>query len=196
MPGVESINMNILCTGNPAHITVASAVKQYYPTANFASRATGYDFTLPEVDELFKKNIINYNVFINSSHIQEGIQLKLLNMTVSKWTEADIKGHIINIGTTAEWVDNPEYSEYIRAKQELRRRSLELNNETGITGVKTTHIIVGGINDGKLGNEYYVNPLRIVNTIDWVLKNSDRIALIQIDSAKYHLELNQDICNK
>jgi hypothetical protein len=188
--------MNILCTGNPAHITVASAVKQYYPTANFASRATGYDFTLPEVDELFKKNIINYNVFINSSHIQEGIQLKLLNMTVSKWTEADIKGHIINIGTTAEWVDNPEYSEYIRAKQELRRRSLELNNETGITGVKTTHIIVGGINDGKLGNEYYVNPLRIVNTIDWVLKNSDRIALIQIDSAKYHLELNQDICNK
>jgi NAD(P)-dependent dehydrogenase (short-subunit alcohol dehydrogenase family) len=181
---MESTIMNMLCTGNPDHITVASAVKQYFPMANFASRATGYDFTLPEIDELFKKTIIDYNVFINSSYIQAGIQLKLLNMAVSKWMEADVKGHIINIGTTAEWDSSPKYSEYVQSKQELRHRSLALNNETGITGVKTTHIIVGGVNDGKSGNELYVNPTRIVNTIDWVLKNSDRIALIQLDSAK------------
>ena len=33
----------ILCTGNPAHTTVASAVQRKFPNAEFASRATGYD---------------------------------------------------------------------------------------------------------------------------------------------------------
>ena len=176
--------MNILCSGNPDQITIASAVKKSFPTAKFASRSTGYDFTTTEGNNLFKKTIIDYNVFINSSYIQAGIQLKLLNMTVSKWMEADVKGHIINIGTTAEWANNLEYSEYVRSKQELRHRSLELNNETGITGIKTTYIIIGGVNDGKPGNENYLNVSRIAHIIEWVLLNPDRIALIQVDVAK------------
>ena len=35
--------MKIFCTGNPAHATVASSIKRYFYTAEFASRATGYD---------------------------------------------------------------------------------------------------------------------------------------------------------
>jgi hypothetical protein len=73
--------MNILCSGNPNHTTVARAVKKSFPLATFASRATGYDFTTSESDDLFKKNIINYNAFINSSYIQPGVQLRLMEMT-------------------------------------------------------------------------------------------------------------------
>jgi hypothetical protein len=174
----------ILCTGNPNHITVASAVKQCFLTANFASRATGYDFELPESYELFKKNIADYNVFINSSYVKPGVQLRLMDIAVAEWMEADIKGHIISIGTTAEWTNDTQYSEYIQTKQQLHRRSLELNNETGITNVKTTYIIVGGVNDGKPENENYLKVSRIAHTIEWVLSNPDRISLIQIEVAK------------
>ena len=44
--------MKILCSGNPQHQTVANGVKQIYPEADFASRATGFDlrFCLKEVN--------------------------------------------------------------------------------------------------------------------------------------------------
>lgn len=183
MSRVEPTTMNILCSGNPNHTTVASAVKKSFPLATFASRATGYDFTTSESDDLFKKNIINYNAFINSSYIQPGVQLRLMEMTVCEWMQADIKGHIISIGTTAEWTDNKQ-SNYIQSKQQLRMRSMQLNDETGITGVKTTYIIVGGINDGKPGNEDYLSVASVSHAIGWVLQNPDRIALMQIDVAK------------
>jgi hypothetical protein len=184
MSRMESIIMNILCSGNPNHTTIASGVKKSFPSAMFVSRTTGYDFTTAESDNLFKKNIINYNVFVNSSYIKPGVQLHLMEMAVSEWMQADIKGHIINIGTTAEWTDNKQYADYIESKQRLRLRSMQLNEETGITGVKTTYIIVGGVNDGKPGNENYLNVSSISHTIEWILQNPSRIALIQIDVAK------------
>ena len=184
MSRLEYSVMKILCTGNPAHITVASAVKTCFPTASFASRATGYNFKLPESVDLFEKNIIDYNVFINSSYIQSGVQMRLLDSAVTKWMEANVRGHIINIGTTAEWTENPQHAEYIQTKQQLRHRSLELNDNTGITGIKTTYIIVGGVNDGKPGNENYLDISRIAHAIEWALLNPDRIALIQVDVAK------------
>jgi hypothetical protein len=69
--------MNMLCSGNPNHITVASAVKSYFPMANFASRATGYDLRFWDSgrETHFRKQIINYDVFVNSSFICGGSQL-------------------------------------------------------------------------------------------------------------------------
>jgi hypothetical protein len=61
---------------------------------------------------------------------------------------------------------------------------MQLNEETGITGIKTTYIIVGGVNDGKPGNENYLNASSVSHAIEWILQNPDRIALIQIDVAK------------
>ena len=58
--------MNILCTGNPAHTTVASAVKIKFPSADFASRATGFDlrFWDPGSEDFFRDQIKNYNIFL------------------------------------------------------------------------------------------------------------------------------------
>ena len=176
----------ILCTGNPAHLTVASAVKKVFPTAEFASRATGYDLRLLDADSKahFINNIKKYNVFINSSFVCVDAQLKLMDITYSEWIKADIKGHIINLGSTAEWNNSVLHNEYIQSKRALRARSLQLNEETGISGVKTSHIIVAGLNDGKAGNEQYLSLSSVANAIEWILKNPDRIPLLQIDVAK------------
>ena len=96
----------ILCTGNPTHNTVASAINKLFLDAKFASRATGFDLRFWDrgSEDFFRKEIKNYNIFINSSFICNGGQLALLETTWNVWADNNIKGHIINIGSTAEWM--------------------------------------------------------------------------------------------
>jgi hypothetical protein len=180
--------MNILCTGNPAHTTVASAVSRKFPSAEFASRATGFDlrFWDPGSEDFFKDKIKSYNIFINSSFICNGGQQTLLDITWEIWSLNNIKGHIINIGSTAEWmgVDDHRvdsvYGSYSIQKRALRDRSLQLNNKKGI---KTSHIIAGGLNDGKPGHETWLALDSVANIIDYIIHYTDNIPLIEIHSA-------------
>ena len=188
MSRVEPIIMNILCSGNPAHNTVASAVKKYFTEAAFDSRKTGYDlrFWDPGSEAYFRKHIINYNIFINSSYICNGGQLALLETTHEEWSAAGIRGHIINIGSTAEYIGvndsqakNKIYASYSIQKRALRDRSLQLN---GVNGIKTTHIIAGGINDGLPGHENWLDLTHIARTISWVIDHPCLIPLIEIQA--------------
>jgi hypothetical protein len=105
----------ILCTGNPTHTTVASAVKQHFDNVDFASRATGYDLRFWDSgsEDFFRDKIKNYNVFINSSFICSGGQLALLETTWQVWSSAGIRGTIINIGSTSEFlgINDPKIDE-------------------------------------------------------------------------------------
>jgi len=186
MPRMESIIMNMLCTGNPNHNTVASVVKKYFSEAKFASRATGYDLRFWDSgsETHFREQIINYNIFINSSFICGGGQLSLLEITHEEWANAGICGHIINIGSTAEYlgvndgqVNNKVYATYSIQKRALKDRSLQLN---GLNNIKTTHIIAGGLNDGLPGHETWLDLVHIANTITWVIEHPCLIPLIEI----------------
>lgn len=177
----------ILCTGNPLHPTVASAVDRKFTNVEFASRATGYDLTFwPEGSEsYFRSQIVKYNVFINSSFICGGGQLALLETTWDEWSKNNIRGHIINIGSTSEHlgVDDRRvdkiYGPYSIQKRALRDRSLQLNNKNRI---KTSHITAGGLNDGKPGNERGLSLDSVADTIHWILANPNSIPLLEIQS--------------
>ena len=177
----------MLCTGNPDHTTVASAIRRKFPNAKFASRATGFDlrFWTPGSEEFFRKEINNYNIFINSSFICSGGQLALLETTWSEWTKNNIKGHIINIGSSAEWMGvtsiplDSVFGTYSIQKRSLRDRSLQLNSKKG---VKTSHIIAGGLNDGKPENAKGLSLDSLANTIDWIIHQSDNIPLLEIQA--------------
>jgi len=195
MSRVEPTTMNILCSGNPNHNTVASAIKKCFPSVDFASRATGYDlrFWDPGSETYFKEQIVNYNIFINSSFICGGGQLSLLETTHDSWAKAGVCGHIINIGSTAEYlgvndrqVNDKVYATYSIQKRALKDRSLQLN---GANNIKTTHIIAGGLNDGKSGHETWLDLTHIANTVTWVINHPCLIPLIEI-RANY-LNLNK-----
>lgn len=175
----------ILCTGNPNHNTVASAIAKIFPYADFASRSTGYDLTFwaGGSEDYFRNQIKNYNVFINSSFICNGGQLALLEATYDEWSKNNIKGHIINIGSTSEYLgvnDNQVttvYGPYSIQKRALRDRSLQLN---GRFGISTSHIVAGGLNDGKPEHETWLDLTHVANTINWILKNPADIPLLEI----------------
>jgi hypothetical protein len=177
----------ILCTGNPAHNTVASAVERKFDNVDFASRATGYDLRFWDggSETYFQNNIKNYNVFINSSFICNGGQLALLETTHRIWSEHNIIGHIINIGSSAEYtgVDNKDldFGSYSIQKRALRDRSLQLNNRNNI---RTTHITAGGLNDSKPEHSTWLDLNILADTIDWILANPADIPHLAIESKR------------
>ena len=178
----------ILCTGNPNHFTVASAIRRRFTDSDFASRSTGFDlrFWTPGSEDFFRTKIKNYNVFINSSFICNGGQLALLEATWEEWSKNNIRGHIINIGSSAEWmgVDNIPpgsiYGSYSIQKRALRDRSLQLNTTNGI---KTSHIIAGGLNDGNPEHANWLSLDSLANSIAWIMSHSDNIPLLEIRSS-------------
>jgi hypothetical protein len=168
--------MKMLCTGNPNDYTIARAIKELFPEAHFASRETGYDLRMwePEDEIFFCNNIKKYNVLINSSHISNGAQLKILQLTCEHWKV----GHIFNIGSTAEYEGrNSFFPLYSIEKRALRDFSLSMNSKY----LKTTHMVVGGLNDNKPGNEKNLNPIEVARVIEWILKNNLNIPIIGIE---------------
>jgi len=174
--------MKMLCTGNPAHRTVASAVQKKWPDADFASRATGYDlrFWDPGSETFFRDNIKKYDVFINSSFICGGGQSCLLETTAEEWSNTGVHGHIINVGSSAEFLGiDSQWGIYSIQKKALRERSLQLH---GKNGLRCTHLILGGINDGKSGHESWLDLESVADTIDWIMQQSFCVPLVYIEA--------------
>jgi len=178
--------MNILCTGNPKKLTIAWAAQQKWDKVTCVSLSSGWDLNLlNQHDKLqFKSLVRNFDVFINSSFIAPDVQSQLLTLVCDEWMAADIKGHVITIGTTLEMSSDVRFQPYINSKKELRNLSLNLSNQTGITGVKTTYVVVGGVNNQQPHSADFVGPDSIINLIDWVLKFPDLLPLIQIEKNK------------
>jgi hypothetical protein len=164
--------MKIFCTGNPERKTIAYALN---PDLS-ASISSGWDFTDPVTIARFSKTIQQYNVFVNSAFIAPGIQETLMNVCHTSWMESNLKGHVINIGTTLE--NTNDVSTYAQSKRRLRQHSLKLSEETGISGVKTSYIVLGGLGpDGCHAADVY-------QVILWILRQPFRVPIIQMDSVK------------
>jgi NADP-dependent 3-hydroxy acid dehydrogenase YdfG len=178
--------MNILCTGNPDKLTIAWAAKQKWNQVKCISLSSGWDLKLVNQHNKlqFSSLIRNFDVFINSSFIAPNVQSQLLTLVCNEWMAADIKGHIITIGTTLEMSEDKEFQLYINDKRELRNLSLDLSNQTAKTGVKTTYVVVGGINNQQPNTTDFVDPCAVVDLIDWSLNFSSLLPLIQIEKNK------------
>ena len=164
--------MKIFCTGNPDRKTIAYALGADLN----ASLSSGWNFTMPETIIRFRKSIQQYNVFVNSAYIAPGIQETLMNECQAEWTKINTRGHIISVGTTLENTDDS--SQYTQSKRNLKHRSLQLSDETGISGVKTTYIVLGGLgHDGCSTKD-------VVQTMLWIVNQPYRIPLMQIESVK------------
>jgi len=168
----------ILCTGNPNDFTIARAVKTVFPDADFASRATGYDLRMwdPKDEEHFRSQIVNYDVFINSAFICSGGQQRLLEITHSVWKQ----GHVFNIGSTAEYQGRKSYNPlYSVQKRALRDLSQSLASKT----FRTTHMTIGGLNDGKPEHSMWMEPIHVATAIKWILESEVHVPIIGLEHA-------------
>ena len=172
----------IFCTGNVKRKTVAYGLTELFPDTFSASLATGWDFTDNSIIEKFCETILKYDIFVNSAYVNSSVQIQLMDIVFREWMRENIRGHIINIGTTLE--NTEDQSEYAYSKRSLRQESMKLSDETGFTGVKTTYLVLGGIANGDPENADYVKPEEIAKAIEWVIYQKCRIPLIQLDGQK------------
>jgi hypothetical protein len=170
----------ILCTGNPDHVhTIAHGIKQVFPTADFASRSTGYDLTFTSAgsEEYFKSQLKNYNVLLNCSFLNNGAQIKILNIANEIWKH----GHVINIGSTSEnHIDTYPNRAYAEHKLQLRNRSLELHNYR----FRTTHVVLGGIHTDRPESENWLDVVQIARAINWIIDADFDVTIIGIEPEK------------
>ena len=170
------MTFKILCTGNPERMTIAKAIKEVFPDAEFIHMSVGYDFTTNDGLERFRQRIRNYNVFVNASRIDHEVQINLLKITREEWSE----GHVFNIGSVLEydffkWI-SPETHV---AKNKLRQLSLDLSSEK----FKTTHIIVGGFKDESEQSESKMDPKHVAKMIEMILSINDfHVPIIGIEN--------------
>lgn len=164
--------MKIFCTGNPKRKTIAHALNADLS----ASLSSGWDFTDANTIEQFKQIINEYNVFVNSAFVLPGIQQMLMNVCYQEWVRTNVKGHIINIGTTLE--NTNDNREYAQSKRSLKSQSLKLSDQTGISGVKTSYIVLGGLGTDAC------DPTDVAQVIRWIVNQPFRIPLIQLESVK------------
>jgi hypothetical protein len=163
----------IICTGNPdKSYTLAHTVRRYFPDTKFIHKSNGYDFLTEHGLNLFQDEITNYNVFLNCSYIDIGIQESLLNITKNNWK----CGHVFNIGSIAEYGDASNYADpaYINSKISLKKTSLTF----GYYDFKTTYMILGGFRNVELDSDPRMEPHRIVEIIKWILNTDEFIVPI------------------
>lgn len=170
--------IKILCTGRPEYGGIAASLKKFYPRTCFVSKSNGYDLTLEKPYNNFKEIIKDYNVFINHSQIELGMQEKLLKEVFDIWSKNNVQGHIINIGSIVE-LDEWCWLDPITSKEKLsiRNTSLQLNSEN----IKTTHLITSGFNRYDLEEDVKINPDKIINVIKFILGADIDVPLIYIE---------------
>jgi len=156
-----STNHKILCTGNPNKGTLAKGIREVFPDADFVHLSNGYDFTTQAGLDKFREKIKDYNLFINASRINLGVQLSLLKITREEW----LAGHVFNIGSVLEyehfsWFD-PKVTE---DKLILRAASIDMCSEK----FKTTHIIMGGCKDESPNKDVKMDPASVAKIIQWI----------------------------
>lgn len=164
----------IICTGNPLHGGIAGSLNDFYDDILFISPSSGFDLLKQEDFDRFLSLVKNYDVFINHSQITYGMQQKLLEAVAETWT----RGHIITIGSILEfddfaWIDPLTH----REKLNIRDTSIRLVSEK----LKTTHLITSGFQRHGPEIDVKIDPIKIVETIDWILNVDVDIPLIFID---------------
>lgn len=167
------MNHRIICTGNPSQsYTLAHSVRKHFPDTKFIHKSNGYDFQSEHGLNLFRDEISNYNVFLNCSYIDVGIQEALLNITKSNWD----KGHVFNIGSITEYIDISKQVDmyYTSSKINLKKTSLFL----GTYDFKTTYMFLGGFKDVDLESDNRMDPERIIEIIKLILNTDEFIVPI------------------
>lgn len=155
----------VLCTGNPDREgTVASGIREVFPNTTFIHKSNGYDLTKVSIKDIMSR----HNCFINTSYIDHGIQLKLLN----DYFESVKIGEVFNIGSTHEYDNLSKYKDYVANKIKLRDRSLELNNYR----INSIHIV--------LGEKNKIKPIRVAKLIKWITEQEMKFPIIGFDYPK------------
>ncbi len=159
-----------------------------------ASRSNGYHLDTSEGQRKLAEYYIegNFDIFINNSAIWKFQQVMIVECVFNAMEEADRKGHIINIGSTADTGVKGRTWRYPTEKKALKAYNRDLTYKAmGGSNIKTTLISPGSLTttsvmkkhpDRKLIDVEYIAELVVwtINQPEYINVNELSIDPIQL----------------
>jgi len=159
-----------------------------------ASRSNGYQLDTSEGQKKLAEHYINgnFDIFINNSAIWKFQQVMIVESVFNAMEEADRKGHIINIGSTADTGVKGRTWRYPTEKKALKAYNRDLTYKAmGGSNIKTTLISPGSLTtssvmkkhpDRKLIDVEYIAELVVwtINQPEYINVNELSIDPIQL----------------
>ena len=159
-----------------------------------ASRSNGYHLDTSEGQRKLAEYYIegNFDIFINNSAIWKFQQVMIVECVFNAMEEADRKGHIINIGSTADTGVKGRTWRYPTEKKALKAYNRDLTYKAmGGSNIKTTLISPGSLtttsvmkkhHDRKLIDVEYIAELVVwtINQPEYINVNELSIDPIQL----------------
>ena len=159
-----------------------------------ASRSNGYHLDTAEGQRKLAEYYIkgNFDIFINNSAIWKFQQVMIVECVFNAMEEADRKGHIINIGSTADTGVKGRTWRYPTEKKALKAYNRDLTYKAmGGSNIKTTLISPGSLTttsvmkkhpDRKLIDVEYIAELVVwtINQPEYINVNELSIDPIQL----------------
>jgi len=159
-----------------------------------ASRSNGYQLDTSEGQKKLAEHYINgnFDIFINNSAIWKFQQVMIVECVFNAMEEADRKGHIINIGSTADTGVKGRTWRYPTEKKALKAYNRDLTYKAmGGSNIKTTLISPGSLTtssvmkkhpDRKLIDVEYIAELVVwtINQPEYINVNELSIDPIQL----------------
>ena len=139
----------MIVTGNKS-ANLAKEIYNLYPNTIFCSRATDYDLTNSNVQDMFARLCLDHDVIIINSALWKFNQTVLLDKVYKKCVEHNHRPHIITIGSTTDRVKNGKDWLYNAEKKALR----DYSNTLALGGVwgdkpKITYISFGTMSNNQ-----------------------------------------------
>lgn len=182
------MNKKILVTGNPKYGLAQGICSKM--KADFISRSNGFDLTNKE-NQLKCVNLsLDYDVFINSSALYGFNQVHLLQMVYERWEKEIHRGHIINLGSTADVSIKGTSWVYPIEKKALKAYSKNLSmailggHGENPSGIRVSYISPGHIktesSDKKHPHVKKIDPEYLAEVILWVIKQPEGINISEM----------------
>ena len=159
-----------------------------------ASRSNGYQLDTNEGQKKLAEHYINgnFDIFINNSAIWKFQQVMIVEGVFNAMEEADRKGHIINIGSTADTGVKGRSWRYPTEKKALKAYNRDLTYKAmGGSNIKTTLISPGSLTTPSVMKKHpdrkLIDVEYIAELVAWAINQPEYINVneLSIDPIQY-----------
>ena len=147
-----------------------------------ASRSNGYQLDTNEGQKKLAEHYINgnFDIFINNSAIWKFQQVMIVESVFNAMEEADRKGHIINIGSTADTGVKGRTWRYPTEKKALKAYNRDLTYKAmGGSNIKTTLISPGSLTTSSVMKKHpdrkLIDVEYIAELVVWAINQPEYI---------------------
>lgn len=175
--------MLILTTGNPNY-GLAQGIRTVLG-GDFVSRTTGHDLTTDAARVAVAQLSLGYDAFINCAALWRFHQSLVLEEVWTTWQKAGKRGHIVNIGSTADTGVRGGPWRYPIEKKALKDYNRNLTySAIGGSGIKVTYIAYGYLStpsvETKHPDKKKITPVDAAQMIKWVLDQPEGININEL----------------